>query len=146
MTNFSNPYAKVALYMLKIFIITLFVGLSLHGLAESEESMKGEISVKASDFQFEPHNWTVLAGQKVTFTLTNNGSQSHEWVILKHGEDVTLPFSEDDEDKIYWEIEAEPGKTTRGTFIAPEKTGIYNVVCGKKDHIEKGMLGQVVVT
>ena len=46
----------------------------------------------------------------------------------------------------YWEIEAEPGKTTRGTFIAPEKTGIYNVVCGKKDHIEKGMLGQVVVT
>ena len=131
--------------MWKIYLMTFFVSVGLYGLVKSEDSMKGEISVKASDFQFEDHNWTVMVGQKIAFTFINHGSQSHEWVLLKHGEEVTLPFSEDDEGKIYWEIEAEPGKTTHGMFTAPQKAGTYKVVCGKKDHIEKGMLGQVVV-
>ena len=30
-----------------------------------------------------------------------------------------MPFDEDDEDKVFWEIEAEPGETKSETFTAP---------------------------
>ena len=131
--------------MHKVFLTMILAGFCALLPFTSGGSTGSGISVTASDFQFEPHHWTVSSGQTVTLDFTNQGTQEHEWVILKLGEEVTLPFSDDDEGKIYWEIEADPGTISQGSFMAPKNPGTYTVVCGKKEHLEKGMLGLVIV-
>lgn len=106
---------------------------------------KSEISVETSDFEFTPNSWPVRAGSEVTLTITNSGTQEHEWVILNLGEEVTLPFDEDDEDKVFWEAEIQPGQTQIFTFAAPEEPGDYTIVCGLPGHLEQGMQGVLQV-
>jgi len=103
------------------------------------------IRVTASDFQFMPNALTVDAGQEVALSLINNAVQEHEWVLLKQGAEVVLPFDDDDEDKVFWEIEAGPGATKEEMFSAPQEPGVYSIVCGKPRHIERGMIGTLVV-
>jgi hypothetical protein len=39
---------------------------------------------------------------------------------------VTPPFGEQDENKVFWEIEVEPGATKTETFTAPKAAGTYH--------------------
>jgi plastocyanin len=103
------------------------------------------ITVNTTDYRFDPQSWTVSPGQSIPFTITNKGSVEHEWVLLKKGTAVTQPFDEDDEDKVFWEIEAGPGETKTETFTAPGERGSYIVVCGIPGHVENGMAGTLVV-
>ncbi len=123
-----------------VFICAIF----FMSMAYAQDS-KMSIRVTATDFQFEPKGWTVDSGQKVSLTLINHGVQEHEWVILKQGREVVLPFDDDDEDKVFWEIEAGPGATKEEIFSAPQRPGIYSIVCGKPRHIERGMEATLIV-
>jgi uncharacterized cupredoxin-like copper-binding protein len=104
-----------------------------------------KISVTTTDFKFEPTTWTVSAGKEVEFTIKNDGSLEHEWVLIKKGQEVTIPFDADDEDKVFWEIEAQPGETKTETFTAPSEPGTYSIVCGTAGHLEQGMDGTLTV-
>lgn len=103
------------------------------------------IAVTTTDFKFDPQTWTVSAGKAVTLTLTNKGANEHEWVVLKQGTTVTQPFDADDEDKVFWEVEAQPGETKTETFTAPSEAGTYTIVCGIAGHLEQGMQASLVV-
>jgi plastocyanin len=103
------------------------------------------VDVTTTEYQFTPAAWTVPAGSSVTVNLTNNGSEEHEWVLLKQGTAVTAPFDADDEEKVFWEIEAEAGEGTTGTFSAPAEAGQYTIVCGVAGHFENGMQGTLTV-
>jgi uncharacterized cupredoxin-like copper-binding protein len=116
---------------------------ALAGCANSGAS--SNISVATTDFKFAPTTWQVNKGQPVSLTLQNTGKLQHEWVLLKQGTNVTMPFDEDDEDKVFWEIEAEPGQTKTETFTAPAEAGTYTVVCGTPAHLEQGMAATLVV-
>jgi plastocyanin len=104
------------------------------------------IKVDMADFTFTPAEVTVPAGAQVNLTLTNNGTLQHEWVILKLGEQATIPFNEDDEPKVYWEHEEDSGKSEILTFTAPSEAGEYQIVCGTAGHLEAGMQGKLIVT
>ena len=103
------------------------------------------LTVTTTDFTYSPDVWEVKPGQKINFTLVNNGTLKHEWVLFKQGQVISPPFNDDDEDKIHWEIEAEAGKTNSGEFVAPEAPGEYEVVCGVAGHYEAGMHGKFIV-
>jgi len=113
-------------------------------IAHADNSEKS-VHVTATDFQFEPKTWTVDSGQEISLTFINKGVQEHEWVILKQGTEVVLPFDDDDEHKVYWEIEAGPGATQEEKFSVPSEPGVYSIVCGKPRHIERGMKATLVV-
>jgi len=130
---------------LTLLTTTLFMGTSLLGPGAWGEKVDNTISVITTDFKFEPDGWTVAAGQPVTLTLTNRGANEHEWVLLKEGMTVTPPFGEQDEDKVFWEIEVEPGATQTATFTAPKEAGTYDVICGTPGHLEQGMRATLVV-
>ncbi len=66
-------------------------------------------------------------------------------MIVKPGEEITLPFDEDDESKVFWEAEVQPGETQTFTFTAPEEPGDYTIVCGLPAHLEQGMQGVLQV-
>ena len=130
--------------MSRILTFPLIVGAILFGLTACG-SAGNTIAVTTTDFHFDPTTWTVSAGQPVKLTITNKGANEHEWVLLKKGTAVTQPFDADDEDKVFWEIEAQPGETKTETFTAPSEPGTYTVVCGIPAHLEQGMQATLVV-
>ena len=132
--------------MLKQLASGLVVVAAVIGLAGcANTGASNNISVTSTDYRFAPTSWQVNKGQNVSLTLKNTGKLQHEWVLLKVGTDVTMPFDEDDEDKVFWEIEAEPGQTKTETFTAPADAGTYKVVCGTPAHLEQGMAATLVV-
>lgn len=122
-------------------LLALLAGLLLSACGGGAE----KISVTTTDFKFEPLSWEVTAGKKVELTIINDGKLEHEWVLIKKGMEVTIPFDDDDEDKVYWEMEALPGETKTGTFTAPSEPGSYEIVCGTPAHLEAGMKGTLTV-
>jgi plastocyanin len=109
-------------------------------------SQKISIAADMRDFSYQQPEWTVPASSEVTLTLANTGTQEHEWVIMKAGAEVSIPFNNDDEANVFWEGEVEPGEEGTFTFTAPSTPGEYQIVCGEPSHIEQGMIGKLIVT
>ncbi len=124
------------------FVLALAAALLLLAACSSGPE---KISVTTTDFKFDPMTWTVSAGKQVELTIKNDGKLVHEWVIIKKGLEVTIPFDDDDEEKVFWELEAEPGETKVETFTAPSEPGSYTIVCGTVGHLEQGMAGTLIV-
>lgn len=131
--------------MFRKFLILSILTISVFILTACGASGPEKISVTTTDFKFEPASWTVSAGKQVELTIKNDGKLEHEWVIIKKGMEVTLPFDDDDEDKVFWEMEAAPGETKTETFTAPGEGGTYTIVCGTPAHLEQGMSGTLTV-
>jgi uncharacterized cupredoxin-like copper-binding protein len=98
-----------------------------------------------TDFQFDPMEFTVPAGQTITVNATNDGAVEHEFVVFNFGTDAGEKFGDEDEANIYWEVEVQPGETVTETFVAPSEPGSYYVTCGIEGHLEAGMLANFVV-
>lgn len=109
----------------------------------SSGSTKLDVTLK--DHSFTPDQFTIAAGKEITITVTNEGTEEHEWVLFNLGTDAGESFGDEDEGNIYWEIEAEPGETKTETFMAPSEPGEYYLTCGIEDHLQEGMVGKVTV-
>lgn len=128
---------------LKILFFTLSIALILTACGKSNSAT---INVTITDYAYNPATFTVPAGAQVTIHATNNGAVEHEFAIMKKGTSVTPPFGDKDEGNIFWELdEIGPGTTKSDTFTAPTEPGEYEVICGLEGHIEKGMVGTLVV-
>ena len=104
-----------------------------------------KIDVTMTDFQFQPSQFTVPAGQEITFTSSNNGAVVHNFVIMKLGTSAGPMFDEEDIPNVYWEVELLPGADTNTSFTAPTEPGDYEVVCRTEGHIASGMTGKLTV-
>jgi plastocyanin len=125
------------------FVIVLSFGMLI--LSACAPSGPEKISVTTTDFKFDPMTWTVSAGKEVELTIINDGTLEHEWVLVKKGMEITIPFDADDEDKVFWEMEAASGETKTETFTAPSEPGTYTIVCGTAGHLEQGMSGTLII-
>lgn len=103
------------------------------------------LKVDFTDFVFTPNTWTIPAGQEITIAATNSGAVVHEFVIMKLGKTVGEDFGDEDEENIYWEVEAAAGESVTVTFTAPSEPGEYQIVCGTEGHFVAGMLGSMTV-
>ena len=103
------------------------------------------LKVDMVEFIFTPAEFVIPAGQEITITAVNNGAVIHEFVIMNFGQTIGDDFGDEDEGNIYWEVEAEPGKTVTATFTAPTEPGEYQVVCGTEGHFIAGMVGKLTV-
>lgn len=108
-------------------------------------SYSTNIDVTMVDYQYEPNEITIPAGQQITLDLINNGAAPHEFVIMKLGTTVGESFGDEDEENIYWEQEVEPGQQMSVTFTAPNEPGVYQFVCGIEGHYTAGMKGTIRV-
>ena len=90
------------------------------------------VFVSATEFQFEPSNLIFIAGERVRLTLANNGSVTHDWVLL------------DGSGQPWVKITAAPGASAFQTFTVPPP-GIYNIQCDIGDHAQQGMTGKATV-
>lgn len=129
-------------------LLVLFVCLSLLLSAcggGGQQSASKDIDVQMTEFQFQPTQFTVPAGEEITLEAANNGAILHNFVIMNLGTEVTMPFDEDDKPNVYWEVALNPGASTSTTFVAPSEPGEYQVVCSTAGHVEAGMIGKLTV-
>jgi len=103
------------------------------------------INVTMTDFQFQPNQFTIPAGQEITLNSMNNGAVVHNFVIMKLGTTAGDMFDEEDMPNVFWEVEIQPGGSTGTTFTAPTEPGEYQVVCRTEGHIASGMTAKLAV-
>ena len=103
------------------------------------------IDVRMTDFQFQPSQFTVPAGQEISFRSSNSGAVVHNFVVMELGASAGPMFDEEDVPNVYWEVELVPGGETETTFTAPTEPGEYQVVCRTEGHIASGMTGKLIV-
>lgn len=104
-----------------------------------------KLNVTMTDYQYDPMEYTIPAGQEISLKIANKGQIMHEFVIMKYGQTVGDDFGPEDEDNIYWEIEVEPGDSTTATFTAPSEPGEYQIVCGTQGHFKAGMVAKMTI-
>ena len=106
---------------------------------------KTKVNVTMTDFKYDVDRYTISAGQEITMNVKNEGAVIHEFVIMKPGLTIGDDFGPEDEENIYWEVEAEPGESKTVTFTAPADPGEYQVVCGTEGHFKAGMQSNLTV-
>jgi uncharacterized cupredoxin-like copper-binding protein len=105
-----------------------------------------DLKVTVKEFQFTPNTWTVPAGEEISIDITNQGTVTHEWVLLQQGVNITseddLPDTEEEllADFVNVEEEVEAGQTKTLTFQAPP-AGTYQIICAIEGHFNGGMQG-----
>lgn len=116
------------------------------------------ITVKGTEFKFDPTQITLKVGQPVTIVFTNAGSVDHELEVENiPASNVTLDLSkagkipEDEADEAKGDAAnnevhayAAAGGTATVTFT-PTKAGTYNFACNLPGHKEAGMVGTITV-
>jgi len=126
-------------------MLSVLFGLALVLSACGAAGPTTTINVTMTDFNFEPMEFTVPAGQEITINAANNGAVLHEFVIFKLGTDAGEKFGDEDEENIYWEVEVNPGQSVTEKFTAPAEPGEYYLTCGIEGHLEAGMTGKLFV-
>ena len=91
-----------------------------------------EIKVTATDFKFDPANYTFKSGEKIKITMTNRGAVDHTWILA------------DTSNKELFKMEVKVGKTGSFEFTAPA-AGAYKVICDIAGHKEAGMEGKASI-
>jgi plastocyanin len=131
--------------MKRIFILAAVLLSLLLAACGGGGGVSDKINVTMTDFQFQPNQFTVPAGQEISFTSANNGAVVHNFVIMKLGTSAGDSFDEEDVSNVYWEVELVPGGSTETTFTAPSEPGEYQVVCRTEGHIVSGMTAKLIV-
>ena len=130
--------------MKRLFLITAVL-LSLMLVSCGGGGASTKIDVTMTDFQFQPNQFTVPAGQEITFSATNNGAVVHNFVIMKLGTSAGPFFDDEDVPNVFWQVELQPGGSTTTSFTAPKDPGDYEVVCKTEGHIASGMTAKLTV-
>ena len=130
---------------MKSYLIVMAVLLGLTLVSCGGGGPSTNIDVTMTDFQFQPNQFTVPAGQEISFSSTNNGAVVHNFVIMKLGTAAGDFFDEEDVPNVYWEVELLSGASTETSFTAPSEPGEYQVICRTEGHIVSGMTAKLTV-
>ncbi len=126
-----------------LIIVAVLLSLMLVSCGGGGASTK--INVTMTDFQFQPNQFTVPAGQEITFNSVNNGAVVHNFVIMKKGTSAGPFFDDEDVPNVFWQVEIQPGSSVDTSFTAPTDPGDYEVVCRTEGHIASGMTAKLTV-
>lgn len=131
---------KRVLVLMAVISLLLVVLTSCGGKGASKN-----LNVTMTDFQFQPNQFTIPAGEEISFSASNNGAVVHNFVIMKLGTSAGPMFDDEDIPNVYWQVELVPGGSSETSFTAPAEPGEYEVVCKTEGHIASGMTGKITV-
>ena len=101
-----------------------------------------DVTVTLQDFTIEALPASAPANTPIRFTVTNNGTVTHEVVLQLKGSNDE-PLEADGKES---EVEdVEPGQTKTFEWTVTE-AGDYQLACYEPEHFEKGMFTDFTVT
>jgi plastocyanin len=89
-----------------------------------------QITITATDFEFDPAEIVSEPGETLFITLINKGEAVHMWQIRD------MPGTH---------LHAPPGESVSGKINSPEEPGEYEIYCGTAGHEELGMVGMLKI-
>lgn len=99
------------------------------GDADTDWASSGGVTVEATEFAFDPEDFSLPADEDVELTLANKGVVEHDIVV----EEL------DDRELVY----ADAGETVTETVSVP--AGTYSYYCSIPGHRDAGMEGTLTV-
>jgi uncharacterized cupredoxin-like copper-binding protein len=150
-----------ALLVIAVLALTACSSSQAAGSAQSSSTSSSsvpEVTVKGTEFAFNPARLTFKAGQPVRLVFNNAGTIDHALVIenmkadnvqLDLGKAGTIPEGQrtqalDDAQKGTVRLFAAAGKQATAEFT-PQGSGTFQMICDLPGHKESGMVGQVTV-
>jgi high-affinity iron transporter len=130
-TRAAGPATAAATTMLLALILAACGGAGSSATTGAPAGDGTTVQVGAAEYEFDPSTLSVTAGQ-VTFKVTNNGTEEHEFELFK-GESVVD------------EIEGLVPGLTRDLAVTLE-AGDYTYACKLAGHDALGMTGSLTVT
>ena len=134
----------------KIFF-SLACALLLAGCAAASQQPVTEITVKASDFTYDPVSISIPAGQPVTLMFKNMGKVEHDFAIdkinvtnVEASESAPAQHHQMDHHEYDLHFFAKAGEAATLQFTALEP-GTYEIFCSIEGHKEAGMIGELIV-
>lgn len=114
--------------------------------AEPDEGDRTIEIVASDDLSFDPEDVEIAVGEVVTFVVTNEGNNPHEFVLgdkayQDEHEDMEMEHSGDGDDGA---VSLEPGETTEFTWRFTE-AGEFLYACHEPGHYAGGMVGTIAV-
>ena len=131
--------------MITRFASLVFIGALLIGgtvACSDDDGASTDIEATATEFEFDPSEWTVPAGEEFTIDFTNDGSVEHEWAVLKEPIESEDEFTEDN---VLFEVEAIEADSSTTEEFTVEEAGEYQVICAIETHFDGGMEGTLTV-
>lgn len=123
----------------------LFLVFLMAVCACSPKPPQAQTSIQATldDSSIRPGLSRIPAGQLITLRLSNLGSRTHTWVLLKDppGE----PFGAKEEANLLFQVSLEPGESRTLEFRAPAAPGEYSVASSLPGDLEKGLAAKILV-
>jgi len=116
----------------------------LFGACGGGDGAATSITVGSTEFAFTPDSWTIAADTDVSVTLTNEGTLSHEWIVLTAGTNITSE-SEFTEQLLEMAVEVVPPGDS-GSITLNLAAGTYQVICALEGHFNGGMEGTLTVS
>jgi len=127
-----------------------------------------EITIRMTEFKFEPNTVQIKAGQEVRLTLINEGTLEHEFLVGRNaGEGFEIDLFDRDPSRVQiadgkdyhvgsaediaaegYHVEIEPGGTVVMVFTVPaDKAGEWEMGCFLQEgvHFTAGMKGTLTV-
>ncbi|WP_394237609.1 plastocyanin/azurin family copper-binding protein [Niallia oryzisoli] len=114
---------------------------------KENQQLKLTINVQPSQFSYNPRKVFVKKGQNVSLILKNEDSIDHDIEIKNSPFDVNGTGNHQDHinKKGEFHLHAPAGKQAKITFT-PLKQGTYEFFCTIPGHMEKGMVGFLIIT
>lgn len=132
-------------FLITILALTLSLILAACG-GGGAAANKATLTITATESGYDSPTYTVPAGAEVNFTFKNSGNLEHNFDIIKLGQHVSSPFTDADNDKIFWKLDSVGAQQSKSaTFTAPTAPGEYDIICSVPGHIEMGMHATLVV-
>ena len=138
--------------MLRTRIVLAIGALALAtvGCSSNSSSAEGGVAATEQDFAISVASSSAPAGD-VTFTITNNGPSTHEFLVVHSDEDpgsLTVDDNgvvpEDDLDVVDEQEEIAPG--TAPSLTVSLEAGSYILMCNLPGHYQQGMHTGFTVT
>ena len=131
MSEHLRPAVRAGLLVAALLLTAALAGACRSGPATAGGVGGQQVSVKAQDtMRFDPPSITVPVGQTVQFTLVNDGTLIHDFVL---NEGVAQPVK----------VEAN-GKSSANAAFTIARAGTYTYICAQPGHEAAGMKGTVV--
>jgi len=91
------------------------------------------VDITAKEYSFSGDPGTIVAGETITFVVSNNGEENHEMQVL-----------DGDGRRIDQTGEISPGGTDEVT-VTFEEAGPYRLICDIDDHLSRGQTAGLTV-
>jgi plastocyanin len=106
------------------------------------DGASASIEATATNFEFDPVDWTVFAGGEFAVAFTNDGGLEHDWTVMR---EPISSESEFDEGNVLLAVDAAPGGGSTSESFTIDDAGTYQVICSVARHFNDGMEGELTV-